>query len=266
MTTLEPTPILPSLNEIEIWRDLPDNRDEFKPFIGKYQVSSFGDIRSMDREVSVCSTKRQNLFGRDGEFEVGEYARQLKGRVLKQGRRGDLSRQEYAFVCLANLCAPNGSYNQFSVHRLVAFTFEVDGYDLHLSDPKKYNTVDHFDWNTLNNYYKNLRFLSHCEQKLHSNGSKNNTTGFKGVSLEKRTGKYVWSFNLNYKTYSGKSYKTAIDAAIAKDAALLKLEDNGEVRPNIIVLNFPREVIRAYGDKQLTFNLNENKEQVPNIQ
>ena len=262
-TIQKPTPILPSSNETEIWLDLP-NRDEFELFIGKYQVSSFGRVRSMDREVPTKAFNRSSEM--HGVVGADEYTKKLKGKVLRLGRRGVLSRQEYAFVCFATPNAANGKYKQFSVHRLVAFAFEVDGYDFYLSDPKKYNTVDHSDWNTMNNYYKNLRFLSHGEQKLHSHAMKNNTTGFKGVTVDKRTGKYIWSFNLNHKSYSGKSYSTAIEAAMAKDTVLLKLEDDGEIRPNIIVLNFPREVVRANKDKQLTFDLNENKEQVSNIQ
>jgi hypothetical protein len=252
-TTLEtPEPIIPTLNEVEEWRDLPD-LEELKPFVGAYQISSFGSVRSLDRAAHF----------REGRCRPHE--KKLKGKVLKLGVRGDLSRQAYYFAQLANasLAAIGDRHRKkvrsFSVHRLVAFAFEVDGYDLYISEPQKYNTVDHLDRNTLNNYYKNLRFLSYSEQKLHTGMHKNNESGFKGVIYDKRgthrNKPYTWRFSFNKERYSGKYYSTPVEAAMMRDKALIALEEKGKIRPNIISLNFSKELLSKEEDQQLTFEL-----------
>jgi hypothetical protein len=51
--------------------------------------------------------------------------------------------------------------------------------------------VDHIDRNGLNNSRSNLRFCTHSQNHLNADISKANTSGFQGVTLYKRTGRWV---------------------------------------------------------------------------
>lgn len=60
-----------------------------------------------------------------------------------------------------------------------------------LCEPEKGFVVDHINGNGLDNRRTNLRVVPLSVNRLSAKVSKNNTTGFKGVVFEKRTGKWV---------------------------------------------------------------------------
>ena len=90
-------------------------------------------------------------------------------------------------------------------------------------------TVDHIDGNKLNNQRSNLRICSHAQNSRNRKRGKNNTSGYKGVSLHKKTGK--WSAQIQLGLHNSKE-----EAAKAFDIAARQLF--GEYAS----LNFPLEV------------------------
>jgi hypothetical protein len=50
--------------------------------------------------------------------------------------------------------------------------------------------IDHIDGNRLNNRKSNLRFATSSQNKINRGPRKDNTSGFKGVSLNKKLNKY----------------------------------------------------------------------------
>jgi hypothetical protein len=93
---------------------------------GHYQVSNFGNVRSVDRYVN----------GRNG-------VRKLKGKMLVQHERNG-----YAFVCVSR----DGNQRNLMIHRAVAFSF--------IGSINTGQVVHHKDGNKLNNHVDNLEITS----------------------------------------------------------------------------------------------------------
>ena len=93
--------------------------------------------------------------------------------------------------------------------------------------PMKGFHVDHINRNTLDNRRENLRVVSVQENLRNSSKSSRNKSGFKGVSLDKATGKYQVFICKNYKSKYLGEYETAIEAAKAYDMKAIELFGEG---------------------------------------
>ena len=69
------------------------------------------------------------------------------------------------------------------IHRLLAKAF--------IPNPENKDCVDHIDGNRLNNDLSNLRWATKQENARNTGKPKNNTSGYKGVSFNKHSGKYT---------------------------------------------------------------------------
>jgi hypothetical protein len=95
--------------------------------------------------------------------------------------------------------------------------------------------VDHIDHDGLNCQRYNMRLATHAQNQTNRGKQKNNASGYKGVSLEKRCGRYRAQIT-HEKIYYFLGYHDAPeDAARAYDAKAREL--HGE----FAVLNFPNE-------------------------
>ncbi len=118
---------------IEEWRDIED-------YEGWYQVSNFGNIRSLSRKVRGISR-----LGND-------YIRETKAITLKPKRGGTT---DYLYV---NLCK-NNQVKYLSIHRLVANAF--------ILNPENKAEVNHKDGNKKNNLVSNLEWVTRSENLKH---------------------------------------------------------------------------------------------------
>lgn len=110
----------------EIWKDIPGFED-------KYQISSYGNVKSLDRLT---------IYG-EGK---GEY-HNLKGQYLKGTNTGG-----YLTVGLGGKTT--------SIHSLVAESFCIG--------KKEGFVINHKDGNKLNNYWKNLEYITQSENIKHN--------------------------------------------------------------------------------------------------
>lgn len=62
---------------------------------------------------------------------------------------------------------------------------------------RKGEVVDHINGNGLDNRRENLRLATHSQNGMNRGKQSNNTSGFKGVSLERKTGKWVAHISRN---------------------------------------------------------------------
>ena len=114
---------------------------EYKPipnYEGWYEVNRMGDVRSVDRYVTIG---KQKAF--------------IKGKQLKS----HISNMGYPYYTLAM----NGKIKVMSAHRLVALTF--------IPNPNNYPVVNHKDENTHNSCVDNLEW---CTQKYNNNYGNHN--------------------------------------------------------------------------------------------
>jgi hypothetical protein len=116
----------------------------------------------------------------------------------------------------------NGKVPHLTMHKLV----------LPLSDG---STPDHFDQNGLNNRKSNLRPASTSQQNTNRKKPVNNTSGYKGVSLNAKSGKYHATIQTGGKRKWVGQFASATEAAIARDAVAKELQGK------FAVLNFPQK-------------------------
>ena len=91
-----------------------------------------------------------------------------------------------------------------------------------IMDAPSHLFVDHINGNGLDNRRSNLRLCTHAENLRNRSKTKDNTTGFKGVSM-KPNGTYCAEIMTNYKkTYIG-TFPTAEEASAAYHRVSLEL-------------------------------------------
>jgi hypothetical protein len=88
--------------------------------------------------------------------------------------------------------------------------------------PEPGEEIDHKNHNTLDNRRENLRRCTHRQNLFNQKKPSNNTSGFKGVYLDKRRNKWRASIMVNNKTVFLGHYLTATKAAQAYDVAAKK--------------------------------------------
>jgi hypothetical protein len=116
-------------NKEEIWKDIIG-------FEGYYQVSNFGNVKSLDRLIiSNRSSQR------------------LKSQAIKKTNRS--GRGDYFVVILYK----NSIGKTMYVHRLVARAF--------IPNPENKQQVNHMDGNSTNNHYSNLEWNTVSENNTH---------------------------------------------------------------------------------------------------
>lgn len=98
----------------------------------------------------------------------------------------------------------NGKWGSILMHRLVM-------------DAPPGTEVDHINMNTLDNRKENLRVCSRSENSCNRPANANNTSGYKGVSWDKRNKKWVAQIRRDKKIIHIGYYDDAEEAARAYD-------------------------------------------------
>lgn len=82
--------------------------------------------------------------------------------------------------------------------------------------------VDHKNGNGLDNRRCNLRTSINGGNQMNKGLQKNNKSGYKGVSFDKRSRRYISVISINHKRIYLGSFKKAIDGAIAYNKVVKK--------------------------------------------
>lgn len=176
-----------------------------------YARGSLYGTKSKDRKVRKSKNK---LMVRDGYVEieltqgystkVSEVdAKELRSKKWFAVKKGNTV---YAFSSETN---SDGKRKNIPMHRFIM-------------NPDRGVFVDHKNGDGLDNRRDNLRLVSHAQNQRNRKNAKNNKSGYKGVSIDKRSGKYRASIGVD-----GKSIHLGL-FTIAEDAA--KVYDKASVR------------------------------------
>ena len=115
----------------------------------------------------------------NSNYEISSYGRvkKIKNNALMKPRFNEAT--GYAFLSLRT----NKTRRTTHIHQLIAKAF--------IDNPQNKKYVDHIDNDRRNNSIKNLRWCTQSENNQNSKLAKNNTSGVKGVSYNKRDKKWI---------------------------------------------------------------------------
>ena len=122
---------------------------------------------------------------------------------------------------LHGLC-PRG-YVQFSINGVPYRGHRVAIFYMTGQWPPRGYDVDHINRNKSDNRWSNLRLVSRSENNFNSGPRADNTTGVKGVSQIKSSGKYRAYITLNGRQRHIGVFKTLLGAATARSEYELRL-------------------------------------------
>jgi hypothetical protein len=172
----------------EIYNDIPG-------YEGLYQVSNYGNVKSLSKLVNGKSNIKRNVQGKQMSLVL----------------RGD-----YFEICLCK----QGKRKLYRVHQLVAMAFLghiPDGYKL---------VIDHIDNNKLNNYVENLQIVD-CRVNV-SKDKKNKTSQYTGVSINKNSKKFESRITIKDKNVNLGYFDNEYEAHLAYQKAL-KMYKEGDL-------------------------------------
>jgi len=195
---------------MEIWKPI-------KGYLGYYEVSSKGLIRSVPRRVSNPIHGMVNL----------------KSKIIKQHENG----HGYLIVSLNK----NGIRKNARVHQLVAVNFlnhKVCGHKI---------VVDHINGNKKDNCVDNLRLTTNREN-ISIGKNKNKTSVYTGVCWSSRDSKWKASIGINKKkVHLGYFNNENLAGQIYKEALINIDSYNGDRIEFLIMI---RSILRSYTEQQ----------------
>lgn len=171
----------------EVWKDIPD-------FEGYYQVSNYGNVKSLDR-VITNSSGRKSIY---------------------KGKKRKPSPCEYRMIVLSKL----GKIKCLKISRLVAKLF--------VPNPNNHEVVNHIDGQKYNDHFANLEWCTYSHNTLHAfdnnlNKRKNNVPG---VFFDPNRGKWASYLYRNSKNIFVGRFESELEAVTEREVALNEYNKN----------------------------------------
>lgn len=107
---------------------------------------------------------------------------------------------------------------------MVKRTQRIDWHGFIVFEEWPENFIDHIDRNRSNNRLNNLREASRQENGCNMKLRKDSTTGYKGVSIDKKTGRFMSRLTVSGKVWYLGMFSTAKEASDARESKALELQ------------------------------------------
>jgi len=137
--------------------------------------------------------------------------------LLKSGQEVYIDEEDYSFLSKFNW------YNNGKGYALTSINGKVIRMHRLLTNCDKNQEVDHINGNTLDNRKNNLRVCSHKENSRNVKIPSHNTTGYKGVSFNKRKNKYRAYIKYNQKQIHLGYFTDKLQAALSYNEKAIEL-------------------------------------------
>lgn len=179
---------------------------------GSLQVYSGGDLRMGDS--TSCGCKRLDL--RTKESEIPPAPEGVRHIPLTQGKymvidADDFERvNQFVWCWDGKYATRNTPTSMQRVHRFI------------MNEPEGLE-VDHWDKDTTNNRKSNLRVATRGQNGCNRGIHKNNTSGFKGVTLDRKTGKWISRIVKDRKSKHLGTFSSPVEAHEAYKVAALEI-------------------------------------------
>jgi hypothetical protein len=105
-----------------------------------------------------------------------------------------------------------GRFYAYSTVKVPAYGRKMLMHRLIMGSPKGMQVDHRNEDDTLDNRKSNLRVATHGQNQMNTGKHAHNTTGYKGVYLEKRTGKYRGRVIANKRSYVRRGFSTPEEA------------------------------------------------------
>lgn len=164
----------------ELWQDI-------NGYKGYYQISNYGNVRSLDRPVYTIAGKGYRI---------------VKGKLIK----GSVNNSGYKMVVLKKENKPKG----LTIHRLVALHF--------IPNPNGFPDVNHKDENKFNNSFENLEWVSHEYNMNYGERAERSSRKLRNTRLLSNNGRAVKIINLDTKEIFNTILEASIKYNIGRDS------------------------------------------------
>ncbi len=141
----------------------------------------------------------------------------MKYITLTQGKRTMVDDEDYEVLSKNKWYAAKRGYGFYAQK---FFNKKLVQMHRMIMDAPKGMEVDHINGNTLDNRKINLRVVSRSQNEWNRKKQRNNTTGYKGVTLKE--GRYVARIRVYKKLYFLGSFTDKKDAAMAYNEGAIK--------------------------------------------
>lgn len=150
-----------------------------------------------NNDMKISTPIFHELFSYDSK--TGNILQQKKRPKVKVGEiAGSITPKGYRYI--------QAKGRKYPAHHLVWY-FETGSF------PSLF--IDHIDGNKLNNHFLNLREVTIKQNNEHRGKQKNNSSGYKGVTFNKRLNKFIAQIQHNSKQLHIGIFDTALEASEA---------------------------------------------------
>lgn len=177
----------------ETYKHLIDDNYQDKKLYGvgiKAKSKKVNEYIEHDDYIEIILTQDQSTKISKDDFDK---VRTYKWYALKR-RKG--------YWACAHSLLPDGTKKNISLHRF-------------LLEPDEDHVVDHINMDPLDNRRENIRIATRSQNQMNRRVSSNSTTGYKGVSVDSRSGKFRAAISINRKPIHLGLFPTAEEAAEA---------------------------------------------------